>query len=137
MERGLRARDDRALRWTGLAVAGHLLVAMAHGVPHGLAPVPLATWQTAFVAVAVVAGPPVGLWLAWRGYRRGGGGLVAATGLASFLFGTYYHFLSATPDNVARLEGAWGSPFLLTAVGISAFALAVAVTGALLVRDGG
>ena len=117
------------LQWAVGAVAVHLGVSIAHGLPHGLAPVPLATWQTAFVAVIVFAGPPVGLWVAWRGSRRAGGWLLAVTGLASFLFGTYFHFFSATPDNVARVDGAWASPFLVTAVLGSLAALAVLVAG--------
>jgi hypothetical protein len=119
----------RGHRWTAAVVAVHLVLALAHGLPHEVAPVPLATWQTAFVAVVVFAGPPVGLWFAWRGYGLLGGGLLAATGAASFLFGTYFHFVSDTADNVARVDGAWGGPFLVTAVLLSVAALAVTVAG--------
>jgi hypothetical protein len=126
---GLAGSTGRMHRWVAVAVAVHLVLSLAHGVPHEVAPVPLATWQTAFVAVVVVAGPPVGLWFAWRGYSRLGGGLLAATGAASFLFGTYFHFVSDTADNVARVDGAWANPFLVTAVLLSVAALAVTVAG--------
>lgn len=123
---------DTWLGWAVVAAGLHLAVNLAHGLPHGLAPVPLQAWQNAFVAAVVVAGPPVGLWVAWRGYRRVGGGLVAVTGLGSFLFGTYFHFFSDSPDNVTRVGGAWATPFLVTAVLISVAALGVVVTGAML-----
>ena len=127
---------DRMLGLAAAAVGLHLVVSVAHGLPHGLAPVPLRAWQNAFVAVIVISGPPVGLWLAWRGYRQAGGGLVAVTGLGSFVFGTYFHFVSDTPDNVARVSGGWANPFLLTAVLISVAALAVVVSGVLLIVRG-
>lgn len=145
MERGLSVSsptatgrpdaEPRSFRWAAVAVLVHLAVAIAHGVPHGVAPVPIATWQTAFVAVVVIAGPPVGLWFAWRGYRRGGGVLVALSGTASFLFGTYFHFVSATPDNVARVGGTWSIPFLGTAVLVSLAAVGVALSGLFLLQE--
>lgn len=125
-------------RWTltGVVLA-HAAVNVAHGVPHAAVPVPLAPWQQAVVAVVVLATPLVGLWLAWRGRRHVAGGTILVGGLGSAAFGTYFHFLSATPDNVANVTGPWSLPFLGTSVGISLLAVATAAVGGWLLVAGG
>lgn len=120
-------RTNRVRIVIGLVTA-HAVVNGLHGVPHAVVPVPLAPWQEAVVGIAIGAVPIAGAVLLWLGRHRIGASMILLGGLASAAFGTYYHFLSATPDNVARVTGAWSLPFLLTALGVSL--LAVATVGA-------
>jgi hypothetical protein len=122
----------RVIAWIVLA---HAAVNLVHGVPHAVVPVPLSVWQNAIVVGVVLALPLGGLWLAWRERPRAGGAAILIGGLGSAVFGTYYHFLSATPDNVANVTGAWSLPFLLTSVGISLLALATSGAGAWLLHE--
>lgn len=121
------------------AVAGivlaHLLVNLVHGLPHADVPIELALWQNVFVVVVVLAVPLGGLCLAWRGRERAGGAAILVGGLGSALFGTYYHFFSATPDNVANVSGPWSGFFLATSVGISVLAVATVLVGAWLLAE--
>ena len=119
-----------AVRATAGVVLAHALVNLVHGLPHAAVPVPLAAWQNLVVALVVLALPLAGLWLVWRGDRRVGGVAILLGGLGSAVFGTYYHFISATPDNVANVTGTWSLPFLLTSAGISGLAVATAGVGA-------
>lgn len=116
-------------------VAAHAIVNGLHGLPHAVVPVPLEPWKEAFVGIVIGALPIAGAVLLWVGRRHSGGSLILVGGLASAAFGTYYHFLSVTPDNVARVTGAWSLPFLLTAVGISLLAVATASAGGWLLLD--
>lgn len=120
-------------RAVAAVVLAHAAVNAGHGLPHVAVPIPLAVWQGA-VVVVVITLPLAGLLLAWRGHERAGGAAILVGGVGSALFGTYYHFLSATPDNVANVTGAWSLPFLLTSVGISLLAVATAVAGGWLLR---
>lgn len=126
--------DGRRFRLVSGIVLAHVGVNLAHGLPHGAVPVPLADWQNLFVVVVVVGAPLAGLWMIRRERVRVGAAALLAGGLGSVLFGTYYHFFSATPDNVANVTGAWALPFLLTAVGISLLAVATAAAGWWLLR---
>ncbi len=123
------------LRLDAVVVVLHALVNLVHGIPHVVVPVPLAPWQGVFIGTIVFATPLAGLWLAWRGRQRVGGMAVLLGGLGSFVFATYHHFFSETPDNVAAVTGPWSLPFSMTAVGISLLALATAVAGGWLVRQ--
>ena len=98
-------------------VALNLAVATAHGLSHSHAQVPLEPWQTAFVAVTVYALPVLAAILYWTPLRRAGAVLLAATMLASMLFGLYFHFVADTPDHVShRDSGGAGMLFTVTAV---------------------
>lgn len=121
-------------RAVAVVVLAHAAVNALHGLPHVAVPVPLAVWQQAVVGVVVIAMPLGGLWLAWRRRERAGGAAIFAGGLGSAAFGTYYHFFSATPDNVANVTGTWSLPFLLSSVGISLLAVATAAAGWWLLR---
>lgn len=121
-------------RTLGVAAA-HAGAALLHGVPHAAVPVPLAVWQVSFVTVVAVL-PLAGVWLARQGRTRSGGWALLTGGLGSFGFGTHFHFLSATPDNVSAVTGGWSVPFLVTSVGVSLLAAATAAAGGrLLVAD--
>ncbi len=118
----------------GIVIA-HASVNALHGLPHLSVPVPLAAWQELFIALVILVMPVAGLVLVARSRIRAGGLAVLLGGAGSAVFGTYFHFFSATPDNVARVTGPWASVFFLTAVGISVLAVATAVAGGWLLRD--
>lgn len=120
----------RRFRLVAGIVLAHVLVNLAHGLPHAEVPIELAPWQNGFVAVVVIALPLVGLWLLARGSVDAGATALLVGGLGSAVFGTYYHFFSATPDNVARVTGHWSGYFLFTSVAISLLAIATAAVGA-------
>jgi len=57
-------------------VLGQAAVNLAHGLPRGAVPVPLAAWQNAVVALLILALPLAWRWLAWRDYVRWGGAAI-------------------------------------------------------------
>ena len=118
-----------SFRAVAAIVLAHAAINLVHGLPHAVVPVPLTVWQNAVVVGVVLALPLAGLWLYSRGERRRGAWAILLGGLGSAVFGTYYHFFSATPDNVANVTGDWSMPFLLTSVGISLLAVATAAGG--------
>lgn len=125
----------RRFRLVAGIVFAHVVVNLVHGLPHADVPIALAPWQN-LVVVVVIALPLVGLWLVRRGRIDVGGAAILAGGLGAAVFGTYYHFFSATPDNVARVTGPWSTYFLFTSVAISLLALATALVGGWLLASG-
>jgi len=98
-------------------VALNLAIATAHGLTHSHTHVPLEPWQMAFVQVTVYALPILAAILYWTPLRRAGAALLAATMLASLLFGLYFHFVADTSDHVAhRDHSTAGVLFIGTAV---------------------
>lgn len=132
--------DPSGFRLVAGLVLAHVLVNLLHGLPHVDVPIELAPWQNGFVVVVVIALPLGGLWLVRQGRIDVGAGAILVGGLGAAVFGTYYHFFSATPDNVARVTGPWSEYFLFTSFAISVLAIAVALAGAWLLappRDAG
>lgn len=125
----------RRIRLVAGIVLAHLLVNLAHGLPHADVPVELAPWQNGFVVVVVIALPLGGLWLVRRGRVDVGAVAILVGGLGAAAFGTFFHFFSDTPDNVARVTGPWSGYFLFTSVAISLLAVATALVGAWLLLD--
>ena len=94
----------------------HYLTNLAHGVAHGGVPVPLTTFQTAFVVVVVGIGPLLALGLIRSGRRTLAWGALSAVLAAGFVFGVAFHYLLESPDHVANVPaGAWHVPFEATA----------------------
>jgi hypothetical protein len=109
-------RTQRSIwMWLALIVVGHLLVSMAHGAVHSQAHVPLSPAATVFVFGVILAGPLVGLALAWRDARTGSW-IIAVTMAGALVFGLVNHFVLASPDHVAHVDAQWRSLFTLTAV---------------------
>jgi hypothetical protein len=100
--------------WVAIVVVAHLIISVVHGMAHTEARIPMSTAANIFVIVVILAGPPVGLSLLWR-FERAGGGLIAATLLASFLFGLVNHFLLVGPDHVAHVAARVRPLFTVTA----------------------
>ena len=97
-----------------IVVVAHLIISLVHGMAHTEARIPMSTAANIFVIVVILAGPLVGLSLLWR-FERAGRGLIAATLLASFLFGLVNHFLLVSPDHVAHVAARVRPLFTVTA----------------------
>ena len=97
-------------------VALNLAVATVHGLAHARAGVSLEPWQMAFVQVTVYALPLLSAALYWTPLRRLAAALLAATMLASLVFGVWFHFVADTPDHVShRSADGPGALFVVTA----------------------
>lgn len=106
-------------RWLTATILAHLVVSMVHGAAHGGAHVPMSLAANLFVATVIVAGPLVGLALTWRA-ERFGAWLIAITMAGALVFGGVNHFVIASPDHVAHINGDWRLLFALTAVLLAA-----------------
>lgn len=81
--------------------------------------VALTLWQNLYVLVVITVGPILGAALLFSRWQRMAGLLLATSMFGSLVFGGWYHFLSATTDNVAAVQGVWHSTFLWSAVAIA------------------
>lgn len=115
------------MRW-GRVLVGvlglHLVVSVAHGSVHGLAPVPQPPWQQALVLTTVFVGPIAGVALVRRGHPLGVG-LFTVSMAAGLLLGGILHFLVENPDHIHRVPANQWRPFF------EASALGVFLTGTL------
>jgi hypothetical protein len=118
----------RVWSWLAAVVALHLIVSIVHGTAHSAAHVPLSRAATLFVYVVILAGPIVGLAIAWS-FARAGGWTVAVTLAASLVFGVLNHFVIAGSDYVAHVDLAWRPLFTTTAVLLALSEAAGAVLG--------
>src|SRR5689334_12443121 len=105
--------------WLIAAVLLHLVISMVHGAAHAGAHVPLSTASSLFVFGVIVAGPLVGLALAWPA-RRIGAWVIAITMAGSLVFGCVNHFVLAGPDHVSQVVGWWQPIFATTAALLAA-----------------
>ena len=102
-------------KWlTGLILA-HLVISVVHGAAHAQAHVPLSRAANLFVYIVILAGPLLGLALAWPAERIGSW-LIAVTMAASLVFGLVNHFVLSSPDHVAHVDPQWRVLFATTAV---------------------
>jgi len=94
----------------------HALIVIPHGMAHSQLRIQMGAWQTVYILVVINLLPLVAAVLIWR--RKRIGFLILLFSMAgSFLFGGYYHFIAAGPDNVASLTShPWTQPFQWTAV---------------------
>jgi hypothetical protein len=90
---------------TALTVLGafHLVVAMWHGAAHTELAVALSSAQTLFVYTVIVLAPLVAVGLVWTRYVTLALWLFLTAVCASLLFGTYYHYVFISPDNIHHL----------------------------------
>jgi len=113
----------------------HLIVSMLHGWAHQAAMVTLSTLGYLYVLVVITVAPLVAGVLLLMRRRKAGALLLALSMLGSFLFGFWFHFLSATNDNVTQVHGPWHFTFLWTAVALAVIELAGALIGVWLYRS--
>lgn len=104
-------------------ILAHLGISTIHGLAHQGAMVGLTSFGYAYVLVVITIAPLVAGALLFSRWTRMGAVLLAVSMIGSFVFGGWYHFLSATNDNVAEVHGAWRSTFLWTAVGLAVLEL--------------
>ncbi len=105
---------NRYWLWMSLVVALHLIVSVVHGSAHAGARVPLSPAANAFVFAVILAGPPIGVALAWPAPRVGSW-VVVATMAASLVFGLINHFAIPSPDHVSHVDPEWRVLFASTA----------------------
>ena len=128
-------------RFTSTAIVGlslivaHLLVSIIHGSAHQAARVNLDTFGNVYVVIVITLAPlGAGVLLLTR-MRRHGALLLVGSMFGSFVFGFWYHFLSATRDHVSQVQGEWHATFLWTAVALSVIELAGTVAGSLIYKQ--
>jgi len=100
-------------------ILGHLAVSIFHGLAHQGAMVGLTAFGNLYVLVVITIAPLVAGILLLTRWARQGALLLALSMLGSFVFGVWYHFLSATSDNVMEVHGPWRSSFLWTAIALA------------------
>lgn len=104
-------------------ILAHLGISVFHGVAHQGAMVTLTTFGSVYVLVVITMAPLVAGGLLFTRWARVGALLLALSMLGSFIFGGWYHFLSATNDHVSQVHGPWKSTFLWTALGLAVLEL--------------
>ncbi len=104
--------------WAIAVVLIHFVVLVLHAIAHSRLGVPLSGAQELFVGVVVVALPLVAAFMLWKGDRRSGSTLLAASMAGSLIFGVYYHFILPGPDHVGHpwTPGGAGDLFDETAI---------------------
>ena len=108
---------SRAAKYaTAIVVAIHLLINVVHGVAHRELHVGLSPSGSIFVIAVVLILPLVAMALVWTTKKRIGLILLSLSMSGSLLFGSYHHFLVASPDHIhSQPSGGWGTTFVLTA----------------------
>lgn len=104
-----------ARKWLTAVILGHVIVSVVHGAAHAQAQVPLSRAANFFVYIVILAGPLIGLALAWPAGRIGGW-LIAVTMSGSLVFGIVNHFVLSSPDHVTHVDPQWRVLFATTAV---------------------
>ena len=113
--------------------AVHLGVAIWHGAMHSELAVALSPAQNLFVYAVVVLAPLVAVGLLWTRYVGFGLWLFLTAMCASLLFGTYYHYVFVSPDNIQHLPAGSAvahARFALSAAILALIELASALSGA-------
>lgn len=112
----------------GLILA-HLGISMSHGFAHQGAMVTLTTFGSIYVLVVITLAPLVAGGLLFTRWAKIGALLLVLSMLGSFVFGGWYHFLSATNDHVSQVHGPWRSTFLWTAIVLAVSELVGVIIG--------
>jgi hypothetical protein len=81
----------------------HLVVAIWHGAAHTELAVALSPAQNLFVYGVIVLAPLVAVGLLWTRHAVLALWLFLIALCASLLFGTYYHYVFVSPDNIHHL----------------------------------
>jgi hypothetical protein len=112
----LVARIDRLML---TVVIAHLVLAGLHGIAHVGGGIASSVGQVTYAA-AVILVSVYGIYRHYRYPGRAGAVLVVVSMAGAFVFGTYFHFLSGTEDNIRHVHsataGRWAMPFDLSAV---------------------
>jgi hypothetical protein len=114
-----RQRSNAGLWWLSLVVLGHLTITLLHGRAHDGGQVAITRAQSFFVYGVILAGPLLGLAVAFV-RTRAGGLIVAAAMAGSLLFGLINHFIIVSPDHVSQVPVPWRAMFAATATLLAA-----------------
>ena len=111
----------------------HLAATLWHGDAHTKLAIGLPPEKTAFVFVVILIAPIVAAGLVWTRYVSIGLWVFFLSMLGALLFGSYHHYVMASPDNIGHLPT--GSPeshsqFISSAAAIALLELASAIYGA-------
>lgn len=110
----------QSMRFLGLGlILAHLVISTIHGRAHQGSMVELNTFGYAYVIVVITVAPLVAGGLLFSRAAKAGALLLTLSMLGSLFFGVWYHFLSATNDNVAVVHGPWSFTFRWTAVALA------------------
>ena len=105
------------IRIAWLIVLLHGVIAVVHGLAHQRLEIALNTFQSAYVLLVITIAPLVAAILLWTRQVRAGFVVLALSMAGSLVFGVYWHYLAASPDNVFHLhEGTLQSLFSSTAL---------------------
>ena len=100
-----------------LIVLAHLAILLAHGSGHAHLGIGTNTWQSAFIAIVIFAGPLIAMVLLWTRVQMTGVRLLGSAMAGALAFGLYYHFAAPGADNALELRhSGWSTVFLATAV---------------------
>jgi hypothetical protein len=100
---------------TGTAVAAHLLVNVVHGAAHTALQVDAPSGWMPFILIVIFVGPVVGFAILLR-RPLPGSFVVAASMLASLVYGVAYHFVINSSDRIDHVSGGlWAMAFHTTA----------------------
>jgi hypothetical protein len=107
----------KRIRVLGIAVVIlHALIVIPHGMAHSNLHIDMSQWQNVYILIVINLLPLIAAVLIWR-RKRAGFLLLLISMAGSLLFGGFYHFIAAGPDNVASLSPhAWTQTFLWTAI---------------------
>jgi hypothetical protein len=116
-----------AVRFSGTRIAGtlivlvHLAALIVHGSGHGHLNIKPNSWQTAFIALVIFAGPFIAMVLLWIRLQRAALFLLGGSMAGALVFGLYYHFVAPGADDALGLApGHWSTVFLATSVLLAA-----------------
>ena len=115
----------------------HLVLSFVHGAAHSGANVALGPAGNLFVYIVILAGPVVGLLIAFGearlaeapSARRRGAWIVALTMSGSLAFGLINHFIIQGTDHVSHVAAAWRTQFAVTAALLAVVEAAGAAIG--------
>jgi hypothetical protein len=115
--------------WGILLVIIHILVQVPHALAHNKLHIDVSRWQNLYILVVINLLPIVAAILMWRRRKLGFLLLLLSMG-GSFVFGVFYHFIAAGPDNVNSLGiHPWSNTFLWSAVSLALVEAAGALVG--------
>jgi hypothetical protein len=119
-------KTDRTLALRGYALAiviTHLGLTVAHGLAHSHLAIALTVAQKLFVALVIVSAPLLAGYFIWRYRLRLGSTLLTISMAGALIFGIYYHFIAAGPDNVdydhSEAPAKWHNLFEDTAIDVT------------------
>ena len=118
-----------------LVVVAHLIVQVPHGVAHNMLHIDVHLWQNIYILIVITVLPIVAAVMVWR-RKRVGYLLLLLSMAGSFVFGLFYHFIAAGPDNVSSLSPhPWSTTFVWSAVLLALVEAAGVVIGLMGLRN--